>query len=147
MFDHQYYMQQVIDLAHLHKTPYAALLLEKSSGAYILEANSTSVDGKTAHAEMNVIRRMEENQLFADSRDLIMYTTGEPCPMCMGAIIWTGIPSIFYGVGISEINNYQNQITVSAQKLVENSWINVDIQANFCHDACLELFSQYASKK
>jgi guanine deaminase len=143
MFNHQYYMQQAIDLAHLHKTPYAALLLEKSSGAYILEANSTRVEGKTAHAEMNVIRRMEENQLFSDPSDLVLYTTGEPCPMCMGAIIWTGISTIYFGVKISEIKTFHKQIDIPSKTLADNSWMEVDIQPNFCHVSCQDLFSQY----
>jgi tRNA(Arg) A34 adenosine deaminase TadA len=143
MSDHQYYMQQAIDLAHLHKTPYAALLLERSSGAYILEANSTKVDGRTAHAEMNVIRRREENQLFSDPADLILYTTGEPCPMCMGAIIWTGIPKIYYGVSITEIKNFHRQIIIPSAQIAENSWMEIEIHSNICYQACLKLFQEY----
>jgi len=57
----------------------------------------TSTNDPTAHAEIVAIRqacqRLKTFQL--DGCDL--YTTCEPCPMCLAAIYWARIRSVFYG--------------------------------------------------
>ena len=34
---------------------------------------------------------------------LEVYTTAEPCPMCMGAIVWAGIPKVFFGSTVKHL--------------------------------------------
>jgi tRNA(adenine34) deaminase len=36
-------------------------------------------------------------------RDLALYTTAEPCPMCMSAIVWAGMPELVYGTSVDEL--------------------------------------------
>ena len=51
----------------------------------------------TAHAEMLAIRRASEQLRRFDLSDCIIYTTCMPCPMCLGAIFWAGIGTVYYG--------------------------------------------------
>ena len=57
----------------------------------------TSTNDPTAHAEVTAIRnacaRLETFQLT----DCELYTSCEPCPMCLAAIYWARIPKVFYG--------------------------------------------------
>ena len=60
--------------------------------------NTVSEDNDpTAHAEVNAIRAggRELQQFHLDN--CVLYTTCEPCPMCLGAIYWAGIRTIYYG--------------------------------------------------
>lgn len=74
-------------------------------GAVIVLNNKIIGEGKnevilrndpTAHAEVLAIRNAAENIKNYDLSGAILYTSCEPCPMCLGAIYWARISSIFY---------------------------------------------------
>lgn len=50
----------------------------------------------TAHAEVAAIRMASKKLKNFDLSDCIIYTSCEPCPMCLGAIYWSGISKIYY---------------------------------------------------
>ena len=50
----------------------------------------------TAHAEINAIRKASHLLGKFDLSDCVLYTTCYPCPMCMGAIFWARIPTVYY---------------------------------------------------
>ena len=51
----------------------------------------------TAHAEINVIRQASKILDSFDLSDCTLYTTCQPCPMCLGAIFWARIKTVYYG--------------------------------------------------
>ena len=51
----------------------------------------------TAHAEILAIRCASRQLGRFDLSDCIIYTTCMPCPMCLGAIFWAGIGTVYYG--------------------------------------------------
>lgn len=51
----------------------------------------------TAHAEVMAIRNACENLNTYDLTDCELYTSCYPCPMCLSAIIWSNIKTIYYG--------------------------------------------------
>ena len=51
----------------------------------------------TAHAEMVAIRRAAAALNRFDLSDCELYTSCEPCPMCLSAIYWSRIPVVYYG--------------------------------------------------
>ena len=52
------------------------------------------------HAEINVISAVQRKSKTYDlsGDDLSLYITSEPCSMCVGAILWSGIKNVYYGV-------------------------------------------------
>lgn len=56
----------------------------------------TSLNDPTAHAEVNAIRDACQNLKTFDLSGSEIYTTCEPCPMCLGAIYWAKIKTIYY---------------------------------------------------
>lgn len=77
--------------------PFAAIIIKE--GEIIAEAaNSVTNDNDpTAHAEVNAIRKAAKNLNSFDLSGCEIYTSCEPCPMCLGAIYWSGISKVFYG--------------------------------------------------
>ena len=80
-------------------------LLVDADGTPVLAAQNSVVSDSdvTAHAEMNLIRaasrKFEPDQL----RTFTLYASGEPCPMCAGAIVWANIRRIVFGLGMEAI--------------------------------------------
>ncbi|MBN1107832.1 MAG: nucleoside deaminase [Bacteroidales bacterium] len=76
--------------------PFGALITRK--GRIIAEANNGVVLLKdpTAHAEILAIRKASEILSTHDLSDCVLYSSCEPCPMCLGAVYWSGIKKILY---------------------------------------------------
>ncbi len=61
-------------------------------------SNTVTLDNDpTAHAEVNTIRQACRQLGTFDLAGATIYTSCEPCPMCLGAIYWAGIERIYYG--------------------------------------------------
>ena len=57
----------------------------------------TAENDPTAHAEVKAIRDAARHEGSYDLHGAEIYTSCEPCPMCLGAIYWAHISKIFYG--------------------------------------------------
>jgi len=64
----------------------------------IAEASNSVVLSRdpTAHAEIIAIRNASKILRTHDLSDCVIYTSCEPCPMCLGAIYWSGIKKVVY---------------------------------------------------
>ena len=87
------YLQRAVDLASENVRsgkggPFGAVIVK--DGEIIAEAcNSVTTDNDpTAHAEVNVIRKATEKLGHFQLDDCTIYSSCEPCPMCLGAIYW-----------------------------------------------------------
>ena len=56
----------------------------------------------TAHGEITAIRNACKNLGTHDLSGCVLYTTGEPCPMCLAAIMWAGIEKVYYAKTLDE---------------------------------------------
>lgn len=56
----------------------------------------TSTNDPTAHAEVNAIRKACEKLGTYDLSDCVLYTSCEPCPMCLGAIYWSRFEKVYF---------------------------------------------------
>ena len=76
--------------------PFGAVITK--DGEIIAEAGNRVVlmNDPTAHAEVLTIRKASEYLKSHDLSDCTLYTSCEPCPMCLGAIYWAGIKKVVY---------------------------------------------------
>ncbi len=135
--DDSFWMRMAIDLAIEGRTAYGAVLID-GEGGQIGGFNTTPLHGPTAHAEMNIIRRMTELD-YDEASELVLYTTVEPCPMCMSAVVWAGIGKIVFGASITEASRYVPQIRINAQDVAAASWLHIEILGGVEKARCLEL--------
>jgi tRNA(Arg) A34 adenosine deaminase TadA len=61
-----------------------------------------SSNDSTCHGEIDAIRKAESKLGTYDLSDCEVYTTGEPCPMCLAAILWANIKKVYYGCRLSD---------------------------------------------
>lgn len=79
--------------------PFGALLADEN-GQILLEAENTVLteNDATGHAETNLVR-LASRQFSPDTlAKSTLYTSTEPCPMCAGAIFWSGIGRVVYAL-------------------------------------------------
>ena len=77
--------------------PFGAVIV-KDGEIVAASSNSVTIDNDpTAHAEVNAIRKACRKLGSFDLSGCVIYTSCEPCPMCLGAIYWAGIDRIYYG--------------------------------------------------
>ena len=91
------YMKKAIRNSNISKGgPFGCIIVKNNE--VISEAfNTVTVDNDpTAHAEVNAIRKACKKINNFDLSDCILYTSCEPCPMCLSAIYWSRINKVYY---------------------------------------------------
>lgn len=91
-------MDLAIDIANKSKGgPFGAVIIDNKNNIIAKSSNSVTVDNDpTAHAEINAIRSACKKKNNFKLNDCILYTTCEPCPMCLSACYWANIKTIYY---------------------------------------------------
>ena len=85
--------------------PFGAVIV-KDNEIIAGSSNSVTIDNDpTAHAEVNTIRQACKKLGTFDLSGCVIYTSCEPCPMCLGAIYWAKIDSIYYGNNRTDARN------------------------------------------
>ena len=83
--------------------PFGAVIIGAADRAVLAQGVNSGKTNPILHGEIVAINDYAAhhgNQGWADG---ILYTTGEPCPMCMGAIVWAGIGGVVYGSSITTL--------------------------------------------
>ena len=97
--------------------PYGALIANSRSTIVAEGRNHASRD-PLWHGETSAIAnlsRLINTSVYDIAGNLTLYTTAEPCPMCMGAILWSGFSTVVYGTSIPYIAAQgRDQIAVRA---------------------------------
>lgn len=86
--------------------PFLAAIYDDRGRLVAKTANSVVLNGcSNNHAEMNVIKAAEEKFGTYDlsGYNLSLYVTSEPCMMCLGGIMWSGIKAVYYGVPSKQV--------------------------------------------
>lgn len=77
--------------------PFGAVIV-KDGQIIAASSNSVTIDNDpTAHAEINTIRMACRKLGTFDLSGCTIYTSCEPCPMCLGAIYWSHLSVVYYG--------------------------------------------------
>jgi len=77
--------------------PFGAVIVKDGKVISAGTNNVTAKNDPTAHAEIDAIRKAAKNLKNFDLSGCELYTSCEPCPMCLSAIYWARISRIYYG--------------------------------------------------
>ena len=78
--------------------PFGALLVDTMSHEIILKAKNTVITSNNPirHAELNLVELAVKELTKEQLQTVALFTSTEPCPMCCGAIYWSGIRQVVY---------------------------------------------------
>lgn len=78
--------------------PFGAVIADKEGNIVATGVNRvTDSNDPTAHAEVSVIRAATAKLKTFNLEGYSIYSSCEPCPMCLGAIYWARLDKIYYG--------------------------------------------------
>ncbi|WP_117148973.1 nucleoside deaminase [Paraliobacillus zengyii] len=101
MENNENYMQKAIELAvsnvNNNGGPFGAIIVDQTGTVIGTGQNRvTENHDPTAHAEVQAIRQACQKLDTFQLDNCVLYTSCEPCPMCLGAIYWARIKKVYY---------------------------------------------------
>lgn len=78
--------------------PFGAVIVDADGNIVATGVNTvTLTNDPTAHAEVNAIRAACRKEETFSLKGCRVYSSCEPCPMCLSALYWAGVEAIYYG--------------------------------------------------
>ncbi|MGR7994098.1 nucleoside deaminase [Xanthobacter sp. ZOL 2024] len=137
------FMREAIALAKAADYPFGAVI---TRGGEVLARGMNlgrRLADPTAHGEMVAIRRFLAVRPPDELKGTTLYTSGEPCAMCMGAIVWCGISRVVFAANVEELAARIGQITISAKQVAERTpFARVELTGGVLSGEALALFDQ-----
>lgn len=123
--------------------PFGAVIVDEN-GNIIAHGNNKVLKNNdpTAHAEIVAIREACKRLQTYDLSNCTLYTSAEPCPMCLSAIVWANIKHVYYGCNrkdAAEIG-FRDDAIYEYLKGNKKDLLKLD---NVDREECLEVFNQY----
>lgn len=125
--------------------PFGASVVHTQSGKLLLRAlNAVRQQcDPSAHAEVRAIRLATRRLKQISLVGYTLYTTCEPCPMCMSAALWAGIDRVVFGATIADANRHCHQIKISATEVAARSDMRCIVDGPILRDECYALFTDH----
>jgi guanine deaminase len=98
----------------------------------------------TAHAEVNCIRAAASALKTIFLHGCTLYSTTEPCPMCLSAIHWAKIERVVFGAAIADAKTAGfSELCVPAAVLAQMGGSPLVVESGLLQQECVELFNQW----
>jgi tRNA(adenine34) deaminase len=135
------FMQMAIEQAKDADYPFGAVIV-RGGRVLAFGRNSTKRNSDpTAHAEMMAIRAFLNGHEPDALKETTLYSSGEPCVMCMGAIIWCGIKRLVFAASIAQLSSRIGQIDITAKQIANaTAFSNIEIAGGFMSADAIRLF-------
>lgn len=108
--EHDFFMNEAVKEAQIgirarHGGPFGCVVVK--NGQIVGRGHNQVIGNQdaTCHGEMQAIRDASKNLKTFDLSGCVLYTTAEPCPMCLGAILWSNIAEVYYGCDVKDTEN------------------------------------------
>jgi len=125
-----------------HGGPFGSVIVK--DGKIVAKGHNHVVanNDPTCHGEVDAIRKACKKLKTFDLSGCELYTTGEPCPMCLAAIAWANINKVYYGATLAD-----NEMIGFRDVKIDNMFGGRKELGDFMtcvdRDKCLELFNAY----
>lgn len=130
-----------------HGGPFGAVVVKNgkviaSGHNHVLKNNDS-----TCHGEIDAIRKAERKLKTYNLKGCQIYTTSEPCPMCLAAILWANIDKVYYGCNLKDNEHIGFRDNKMDELLKRDPELYENLLEEHDRDKCLELFEEYRKSK
>jgi len=141
--DDSEFMELAIAQAKDGDYPFGAVIVDDKRVLALGQNSSKRNADPTAHAEMVAIRSFLSGHEPEDLKRTTLYSSGEPCPMCMGAIIWCGIRRLVYAASIAQLATKLGQIGITSQQIADaTQFRDIEIAGGLLSGNAMRLFDK-----
>lgn len=142
------YMEKAKEMAEIgiknnEGGPFGAVIIDKKGNIISYGNNKVLINNDpTAHAEITAIREACKKLNTYDLSEYTLYTSCEPCPMCLSAIIWSNIKEVYYGCTKKDAGEigFRDDLIYEYLKGKNKDLINLE---EINRDECLKIFEEY----
>ncbi len=98
----------------------------------------------TAHAEINALRSACRAASDIHLEGAVVATTCEPCPMCMSALHWARVDTVYYGATIADATSAGfNELSIPASEILRLGGSSVKLEGGLLQAECAALFTEW----
>jgi tRNA(Arg) A34 adenosine deaminase TadA len=123
--------------------PFGALIVATKTGKPLMQATNAVMpeNDPSSHAEVRTVRLACKKLKNASLAGYTMYSTCEPCPMCMANALWARLDRVVYGATIADANRFCFQIRIPAREVARRSDMACKVDGPVLRDLCVTLFT------
>jgi tRNA(Arg) A34 adenosine deaminase TadA len=126
-----------------HPVPFGALIVNTRTGERLMRATNAVMreSDPSSHAEVRTVRLACKKLKSLRLTGYTMYSTCEPCPMCMANALWARLDRVVFGATIADANRHCLQIQVPAKEIARRSDMNCIVDGPVLRELFNKLFT------
>ncbi len=123
--------------------PFGALIVDTRTGQRLMRATNAVMreSDPSAHAETRTVRLACKKLKRPSLAGYTMYSTCEPCAMCMANALWARLDRVVFGATIADANRFCLQIHISAKEVARRADMPCIVEGPVLRDLCSTLFT------
>lgn len=123
--------------------PFGALIVETQTGKPLMQSTNAVMpeNDPSSHAELRTVRLACKKLKLTSLAGYTMYSTCEPCPMCMANALWARLDRVVYGATIADANRFCLQIHIAARQVARRADMPCIVDGPVLRDLCVKLFT------
>src|SRR6202166_3678972 len=126
-----------------HPVPFGALIVNTRTGETLMRGTNAVLreSDPSSHAETRTVRLACKKLKRPSLAGFTMYSTCEPCPMCMANALWAKLDRVVFGATIDDANRFCLQIHISAKEVARRSDMPCIVDGPVLRELCISLFT------
>lgn len=142
--DDEKFMTMAIEEAAKADFPFGAVIVR--NGEILAKGRNLGKTNQdpTAHGEIVAIRNFLSLYPADALKGTTLYTSGEPCVMCIGAILWCGIERVVFAASIEQLATRIGQIMITSQAVADaTKFSHIQITGGVMAQEAMALFDKF----
>ena len=129
--------------------PFGALIVHTTTGEVLMRGRNAvgPESDPSSHAELRTVRKATKKLKSISLTGYTMYSTCEPCPMCMANALWAGLDRVVFGATIADAGRFVSQISIPAKEVARRTDLHCVVAGPVERELCVKLFTDPRMQK